>query len=100
MITVLFSAPDFNLQRNPKREDDNDLAVTVKGLNIDFSRLTLIPQNHNEDLQVAIPSPYMNEDGEECGEIAWRIEPETKLLTLMPELGPYVGCIYGFVTIG
>lgn len=104
LVTLMFQGPDFNDERNPKSDGytDSGFSLTVIGFDLDYNRLTVYPQADGEmdyNAQLAIKSPYMNEDGHECGEIAWRIDPEESLLHKHPELGQHVGKIYGRVIV-
>lgn len=104
-VTIMFQGPDWNFERNPKarhKEIQNGFSLTVLGFDLDYMTLTVYPQVDGEmdiNLRIAEVSPYMNEDGMECGDIGWRIEPEQNALRKMPELGPYVGCIFGRVIV-
>jgi hypothetical protein len=101
VVTVNFQRPDFNRERNPKGEgyNDNGVSLTLAGFSIEGSSMLVTPQDTNSEYRLAIRSPYMNDNGDECGLVGWRIDPDSGLLNRMPELGPKVGMIYGRVIV-
>jgi hypothetical protein len=104
MITVIFQGADFNEQRNPQGRGafDNGFSIDALGFDLDYSSLTIYPYTDPEpdyNMTLARRSDYMNEDGVECGDIAWRIEPEDGLLDKMPEIRPHIGKVYGRVIV-
>lgn len=103
MVTIQFQCPDFNEERNGKTASayDTGVTVTVTGFDLDFSVLTVYPPSEAPDLNLTLAkrAPYMNEDGQECGEIGWVIQPEAELLDYMPELRQHAGKRYGRVLV-
>lgn len=104
MVTICFQGPDFNEERFPSSDGayDNGFALTVIGFDLDYDCLTVYPQADGEmdyNHVLAVKSEYMNEDGVECGSIAWLIQPEDSLLEKMPELREHIGKIYGRVIV-
>lgn len=104
MVQVGFQGADFNEQRNPQGKGawDSGFYIDAIGFDLDYSTVTIYPIADGEmdyNHVLAVSSDYMNENGEECGEIAWRIEPEELLLEKMPELREHVGKVYGRVLV-
>lgn len=103
MVTVCFQGPDWHPTRypNPDKSWDGGFSLDVLGFDVDYGMLTVYPPGDemNINLTLAHRAPYMNEDGEECGDIGWEVWPEAQLLDSMPELEKYVGRRYGRVIV-
>ncbi len=102
-VTLTFQSPDWNELRNPRPEDMRDYSdgffeVEVKcdGFDLDHGSVTIYPDlDTGDNLVLANPAPYCNENGDECGDIGWCIEPEQDLLAAMPELVEHAGRRFG-----
>lgn len=103
MVTIQFQSPDFNTERNPNTRGawDEGVLVEAAGFDLDYSTLTIYPASEPVDvnLMLANRAPYMNEDGSECGDIGWVIEPDSELLDKLPELRAHIGKRYGRVLV-
>jgi hypothetical protein len=102
-LTVSFQSPDWHHERNPGvnfRTKGPEFEVT--GFDLDHGVVTVYPRNEAPDLNLTLAkaAPYMNEDGHECGEIGWVIEPDGELLDYMPEIRPFIGQRWGRVLVG
>jgi hypothetical protein len=102
-VIVQFQGPDFNEKRQPDINTavNNQPDFTVEGFDLDYATLTVYPRDRLMDVNLTLARrvKLMNEDGVECGKIAWKIEPEQALLDVMPEIAPWVGYRYGRVIV-
>lgn len=75
----------------------HELHFTAEGIDVDYGAITvyLLDDDSGDNLQLARLAPYTNEDGVECGEIGWRIDPDPALTRAWPDLRNYVGLVYG-----
>jgi hypothetical protein len=95
-VNITFQSRDWN-PRNAATEDE--LHIVAAGVDLDHDVLTVYTDEVTGDnLTLAVKAPYQNENGDECGNIAWRIEP-SELLREFPELAPVVGFVYGRVIV-
>ena len=101
-VNVCFQGPDFNEDRNPtsKGAFDKGFSIIVDAYDFDYGSVTVDPDlDEGINWILAVPAPYMNEEGRECGEIAWRIAPDPVLLDKFPELHEHYGKVYGRIIV-
>lgn len=101
-VSIRFGSPDWNYSRNCVIDGAiiEEAGFEFDCIDIDHGVITV-----DEDLRngcnetLAVRSDFTNEEGEECGEVAWRIAPSAELLEQRPDLARFVGCIFGRVYI-
>lgn len=99
-VNIRFDGPDCNTDRQSKGYNTPGIDIVAEGFDLDYCALTVYHKSDDGyNYMLAVPAPYMNEDGVECGEIAWKIEPEPKLLELLPKLREHVGKVFGRVIV-
>lgn len=101
-VWITFQGPDWNTDRWGKVEfTDEQPTIKFEGFDLDYMSLTVYVPDEEMDvnLMLAKQTEYMNEDGKECGEIGWVIDPEQALLDAMPSLAEFVGRRYGRVIV-
>jgi hypothetical protein len=102
MVTIQFQSPDWNANRNECGiASDSGVTVTVNGFDLDHDVLTVYPAGEEPDHNyvLAVKAPWMNESGEECGDIGWLIAPDSALRDKVPGLREHVGKRYGRVLV-
>jgi hypothetical protein len=101
-IWITFQGPDFNQARwGSARWTDEQPSFRFEGFDLDYMSLTVYPPDEEMDtnLTLAKPGEYQNENGDECGEIGWVIDPETALLDAVPSLAEFIGRRYGRIIV-
>lgn len=105
-VTILFQGPDFShadpnnvsIDMDKARPSIYQLDVTVESMDLDYGTITVdVDLDDGDNLILAVPAAMCNEEGVPLGEIAWRIEPDRKLLEKVPGLAEFIGCVFGRV---
>lgn len=102
-VIIQFQGPDFNEKRQPdiNAAINNQPSFVIEGYDLDYATMTVYPRNMLMDYNMILAHrcKLMNEEGVECGKIAWKIDPEPDLLRAMPEIAPWVGYRYGRIIV-
>lgn len=97
-VVLVFQGPDWNEQRNDPSK--HTASIEVDAFDLDYGDITVDDDlREGTNLTLAVPAPFMNEEGMECGDIGWRIDPDSLLLEKRPDLAQYVGQCYGRIIV-
>lgn len=97
-INITFQGRDWS-SAMPENMPDQ-FGLIFAGYDLDYGSITVYTTfddgiNHT----LAVPAAMCNEEGVPIGERGWRIEPDPELLAKRPDLGRYVGLVYGRILV-
>ncbi len=97
-INITFQGRDWSAAMPENMPDD--FGLVFAGYDLDYGSMTVYT-NFDDGMNhtLAVPAAMCNEEGIPIGDRGWRIAPDPELLAKRPDLGRYIGLVYGRILV-